>query len=434
MIFVLNSFDTNPTTRHTVFSVIIGGFFYWASLLCVNQATVQKAMSLRSLSKAKLALTLSVFGLAGLFLINFYTGWLVFARYESCDPIKAGKIGGVDQLMPYYIMDTFGNFTAFSGIFVAGVFAASLGTVAASLSSLSAVTLEDLCISGLNVKITPQQATRYAKWMNFGYGVFSFALIFLVEGRGILQATLTLNGLIGGIALGLFCLGIFFKRANLKGALYGGLLSTCLVVALGICALTYAEETESLELSTEGCSCAVNATLTTPPVIANEIGASWYSNIYKISYMWYSMIGTILTIIFGLIASDIVQYISDRNIKKLTSLPEQNETQGRFNKSESERRISAIVQLDAATATKIENTLRRAMSNSNMPHLRIIDDGDKMMICNEETLQAFTPDEMDRTRSASVIQIFLDKKESLRGIDNPALDLNNDGKKVEFIV
>lgn len=50
----------------------------------------------------------------------------------------------------------------------------------------------------------------------FSYGIFSFGLIFLVEGRGILQATLTLNGLVGGILLGLFSLGIFFKNANVK--------------------------------------------------------------------------------------------------------------------------------------------------------------------------------------------------------------------------
>lgn len=389
-------------------------------------------MSLRSLSKAKIALTLSIFGLAILFLINFSTGWLLFARYSSCDPLKAGKIGGVDQLMPYFIMDTFGNFTAFKGIFVAGVFSASLGTVAASLSSLSAVTLEDLCISGLNVKITPQQATRYAKWMNFGYGILSFALIFLVEGRGILQATLTLNGLIGGIALGLFCLGIFFKSANLKGALYGGLLSTFLVVALGICALTYGDEGESLELSIEGCSCAVNTTII--PQVIEKVEEPWYANIYKISYMWYSMVGTILTIIFGLIASEIVQFISERNIKKLTKeLPEkEDEVQGTF-KSESERKISAIVQLDAATASKIENTLRRAMSSSHMPHLRIIDDGDKMMILNEETLQVSTPIAVDSNRNASVIQIFLDRKEG-ECYDNPTLDLSSENKKAEFIV
>jgi hypothetical protein len=38
----------------------------------------------------------------------------------------------------------------------------------------------------------------------------------LVEGRGVLQATLTLNGLVGGILLGLFSLGIFFEKANVK--------------------------------------------------------------------------------------------------------------------------------------------------------------------------------------------------------------------------
>jgi solute carrier family 5 (sodium-coupled monocarboxylate transporter), member 8/12 len=37
-----------------------------------------------------------------------------------------------------------------------------------------------------------------------------------VEGRGVLQATLTLNGMVGGILLGLFSLGILFKNANVK--------------------------------------------------------------------------------------------------------------------------------------------------------------------------------------------------------------------------
>lgn len=55
------------------------------------------------------------------------------------------------------------------------------------------------------------------KWLVFSlsYGILSFALVFVVEQLGgILQATLTLNGLIGGITLGLFSLGIFFKSAN----------------------------------------------------------------------------------------------------------------------------------------------------------------------------------------------------------------------------
>lgn len=52
----------NPTTRHTTFSVVIGGFFYWASLLCTNQASVQKCMSLKCRKKAFTALTISILG------------------------------------------------------------------------------------------------------------------------------------------------------------------------------------------------------------------------------------------------------------------------------------------------------------------------------------------------------------------------------------
>lgn len=86
----------------------------------MNQATVQKAMSLKSLTKAKIALTISVFGLVTVFLVNFYTGLLAFAHYENCDPMKSGKIDAIDQLMPFFVMDVFGHIKFFVGIFVAG--------------------------------------------------------------------------------------------------------------------------------------------------------------------------------------------------------------------------------------------------------------------------------------------------------------------------
>jgi solute carrier family 5 (sodium-coupled monocarboxylate transporter), member 8/12 len=103
-----------------VFSVVVGGFFYWTSLMCVNQATVQKAMSLRNLTKAKISLTIATFGLGTVFLVNFYTGLMAFAHYQDCDPLAAGLIDGIDQLMPFFVMDTFGHIKFFVGIFVAG--------------------------------------------------------------------------------------------------------------------------------------------------------------------------------------------------------------------------------------------------------------------------------------------------------------------------
>lgn len=105
---------------------------------------------------------------------------------------------------------------------------------------------------------------KYAKWMSLGYGVLSFMLVFLVEQLGgILQATLTLNGLIGGVTLGLFALGIFFKSSTEVGALYGGLISLLTVICIGVMALIYIGEAETLPTVLDSCDCFIrNQTLT----------------------------------------------------------------------------------------------------------------------------------------------------------------------------
>jgi solute carrier family 5 (sodium-coupled monocarboxylate transporter), member 8/12 len=70
---------------------------------------------------------LSLSGLVTVFLINFYTGLLTFTHYVECDPLKSGQISAMDQLLPFYVMDVFGHITTITGVFVAGIFAASLG-------------------------------------------------------------------------------------------------------------------------------------------------------------------------------------------------------------------------------------------------------------------------------------------------------------------
>ncbi|XP_031617957.1 sodium-coupled monocarboxylate transporter 1 [Contarinia nasturtii] len=315
--------DPNPVTRHTVFSVVIGGFFYWVSLLCTNQASVQKCMSLRCEKKANKALTLSIIGLVLIFIVNFYTGLTLYAHYKDCSPLKSGQIGAKDELLPFYIMDVFHDIRFVNGFFVAGIFAASLGTVASALNSLAAVTSEDIVGTGLNIKIKPEKGAVYAKWMSLGYGILSFLLVFVVEQLGgILQVTLTLNGLIGGVTLGLFSLGVFFKSANTKGALYGGIISLILVVYIGIMALLQNAEVEPLELSLNTCDCFVSNSTTHQNVPQQNTGTSLYSPaIFRISYMWYSFLGTVLTILLGLLISTITEKMTK---SKVMSIVEHN--------------------------------------------------------------------------------------------------------------
>ncbi|XP_037043757.1 sodium-coupled monocarboxylate transporter 1-like [Bradysia coprophila] len=356
----LLNFDINPTTRHTVFSVVVGGFFYWTSLLCTNQASVQKCMSLRKLKRANWALVLSIIGLVFVFTVNFYTGLTVFKHYADCDPVRSGQIVAKDELLPFYIMDVFNDIKFVNGFFVAGIFAASLGTVASALNSLSAVTYEDIFVTGMNIKIDPEKAAMYIKWMSLGYGIISFALVFLVEQLGgILQATLTLNGLIGGVTLGLFSLGVLFKSANSKGALYGGIVALVLVVYVGIMAQLNNVEPTPLPSSLTKCECYSNETMP----IEVEVTPTEVPALYRISYIWYSFLGAVLTILFGLIISVITDRISASQILHLTA---SNQTQSIERTDEKcERKLSECAKNSPAIFI-VEKYRKKSQMNPNL--------------------------------------------------------------------
>ncbi|XP_069697681.1 sodium-coupled monocarboxylate transporter 1-like [Periplaneta americana] len=307
----LFTMDPNPTVRHSFWSVVIGGTFYWLSMFCSNQASIQKYLSVKDTEQVKRALWVSCVGLILIFTINFYTGMLMYVEYHDCDPLRSNRITASDQLLPLYVMSTMGNMHGIPGIFVAGIFSASLGTVAAALNSLTAVTVKDFLQGAFKYELPEEQGAKVGKWISFGFGVFSFALVFVVEHLGsVLQVALSFNGMVGGITLGLFSLGMFFPWANAKGALCGAVLATGLVLWIGIGtqiaiaggAISY----EQKYTSVQGCLCGnmsevLNATAS--PVLETASESKWWLEIYKLSYLWYSLLGFLITIIVGLIMS-----------------------------------------------------------------------------------------------------------------------------------
>ncbi|RZC18408.1 hypothetical protein BDFB_011103, partial [Asbolus verrucosus] len=53
-------------------------------------------------------------------------GLILHAKYAECDPFKTKEITRKDQLLPYYVMDIARDIPGLSGIFIAGIFSASL--------------------------------------------------------------------------------------------------------------------------------------------------------------------------------------------------------------------------------------------------------------------------------------------------------------------
>ena len=48
------SMDLNPTTRHTVWSLVIGGAFYWTAWYATDLTTVQRFLAVPTLKSAQM--------------------------------------------------------------------------------------------------------------------------------------------------------------------------------------------------------------------------------------------------------------------------------------------------------------------------------------------------------------------------------------------
>lgn len=293
--------DPDPTVRHTFWTQVVGGVFVYCSIYGVNQAQVQRLLTIGTLKQSQLALWLQWPILTLLSLSTSLAGLTVFAYYSDCDPVKEGRISQGDQILPLFVVDTMSSIPGLSGLFVAGIFSGSLSTVSSAINSLAAVTLEDYIKPCVEVK----HATLVLKILAFTYGVACVGLAFLAEsiGPGVLQASLTIFGVVGGPLLGLFTLGMAFPRANQSGALIGTTLSlgflfwigfgqpkppvTALPVSVDHCNVTMAD------------SAAGNLTLSDP----DSGSPSSYFYLYRLSYAWYAAIGFLLTVSVGLTCS-----------------------------------------------------------------------------------------------------------------------------------
>uniref|UniRef100_A0A1B6M044 Sodium-coupled monocarboxylate transporter 1 n=1 Tax=Graphocephala atropunctata TaxID=36148 RepID=A0A1B6M044_9HEMI len=299
--------NPNPTVRHSVWSVVIGGTVYWTTMFCSNQASIQKYLSVENISQARKALWVSSISLILVFSINFYTGMIMYAEYKECDPLSNKVISASDQLLPLFVMNTLGHLQGIPGLFVAGIFAASLGTVASAVNSLAAVTIQDFLLGVCDYKPEEHKGAALSKWISAGFGILSFLLVFVVEQLGsLLQVALSFNGMTGGIMLGLFSLGMFFPWANSRGALIGSTVAMALVVWIGlgtqIAQTRGYQSAEPKPTSLEGCDCNITYTPPPPTLDSDEMFV-----LYQISYLWYSVIGLVVTLVVGLGSSLVYQ-------------------------------------------------------------------------------------------------------------------------------
>lgn len=204
-----------------------------------------------------------------------------------------------DQLVPYFVIKSLSQYPGLPGLIVAGIFSGSLSSVSSFVNSLAAVTLEDFvkpyCFKGKYVN--ERTSAKISKLLALLFGLLCVTLTYAVEQMsGLLQASLTIFGVVGGPLLLLFTLGMCCGWCNSKGALIGFFISLFVSSWIGFGSLLYVKPSSSLPFSTEDC---IHSNLTQVKSVGNED----VFFIYKISYLWYAGFSWAIGLIAALIIS-----------------------------------------------------------------------------------------------------------------------------------
>ncbi|XP_017311173.1 solute carrier family 5 member 6a isoform X1 [Ictalurus punctatus] len=299
--------NPDPLERHTFWTLSVGGIFLMLALYGVNQAQVQRYLSSRSEREAIMSCYV-VFPCQQIVLaLGCLMGLVMFARYGEDSPLDKGFVQTNDQMVLYFVMDVLRDLPGLPGLFVACLFSGALSTISSAFNSLATVTMEDL-IKPFYPGMTEARATLLSKGLALGYGLVCLAMAYIASLMGsVLQAALSIFGMVGGPLLGLFCLGMFFPCANSVGAVTGLVAGLIMAFWIGIGSFVSRMKAPGTPIFNAtivhdtGNTTAIMATVITS--ITAKPRPTGLQALYSLSYMWYSAHNSTTVVVVGLLVS-----------------------------------------------------------------------------------------------------------------------------------
>ncbi|NXK67996.1 SC5A8 protein, partial [Sylvietta virens] len=342
-------FDPNPLQRHTFWTIVIGGTFTWTGIYGVNQSQVQRYIACKSRFHAKLSLYINLVGLWAILACATLCGLSLYSIYKDCDPWTANQVSALDQLMPYLVLDILHDYPGVPGLFVASAYSGTLSTVSSSINALAAVTVEDL-IKPYFKSLSEKKLSWISMGMSLFYGGVCIAMAAVASLLGgLLQAALSIFGMVGGPLLGLFALGILCSFANGIGAFVGLVSGFVISLWVGIGSQIYPplpERTKPLHLSIAGCNISsgnltsteipLTTVFSTPGAERPALADNWYS----LSYLYFSTLGTLVTVVVGIIISLLTGGLKQNTDRKFLLTKE--DFLSNFSWSETEQKVEVL--------------------------------------------------------------------------------------------
>lgn len=319
--------DLDPTLRVTTLSATLGQLFMSLSIFGCQQNFVQRYCSMTSQRKVVKTMMANVPIIFILFSLSWVVGMVIFANYADCDPLTLGYISKFDEIVPFYVEDKFLNLTGLLGLVMATLFNSALTLAVSNLNSLATVTFEDFLgqIPSLR-NLKDKQQLQFIKAISVIYGVLIIGVSFLVAMlSGVIESSMLMTSATSGPLLGVFLLAMLVPCANWKGAAAGMIFSHVTTLWITFGHLTVSNKVETLPLSTENCQNDTfspwitqpgNMVFITPNITIDQPLNSAMSDaitaestmgpiefLYSITYMYYAFVGSMSTVIVGIIVS-----------------------------------------------------------------------------------------------------------------------------------
>lgn len=322
---------TSMTERFNLLSIICGYGVFLTALFAVNQPSVQRYSAMNSMRKGQIAVILNGPGTILFTLLSTMAGMVAYAYYEKkgCDPLAARYISNGNQITPYLVMEIL-PYPGVPGLFVSSLFSGSLSTFSSSINSMSAVVWEDMLEDHL-ISLSEKKKTWITKGLSMFFGILCMGVAFVVMtiGGNLVQMAASFFGVSIGPLLGVFVLGGLVPWANWLGALVAAIVGLAVNIWSLVGQTLNKSNMQILPTRTDGCNFdnAFNETSTLASVWtdstthlyqntsanydANEIaGVPW---IYRISFIWNSVIGFFLVLVIGTVLSACTLFVTKKH-------------------------------------------------------------------------------------------------------------------------
>ena len=200
-----------------------------------DQLLVQRLLACHNARESQRALLLDATVIVLQFAFFLILGLCLFAFYGGASVQELGLTSS-DEVLPKFIVEQLP--TGLAGLVIAGLLASAMGTLSSAISSLASSSYLDLFRLSKGARsFSLLQEMRWSRIFTLFWGLVLIggALLFTDTQNPVVELGLRIASVTYGSLLGIFFLGLLFRRPRLGDALAGflaGILSMALILTL----------------------------------------------------------------------------------------------------------------------------------------------------------------------------------------------------------